>query len=598
MNRTRTLRLLAVMCLAAALAFSFFAGPLQKHGVSLGIGVSLLLVVVGWPRCIKTATDVEPSDVVSQTPSQIHAANTTTEEMAGVDISVLGTGFRKKQLEHIEHIVDDILDSCISLIRSSIDAHTIGILFPTHDNGYKLRRYYSKSEHVDDSAVIYPGVGVIGSFLKDGLKKLNLQEIVTDSMTLYYYKKDAGIRSLMATPIVADGVKRGSIIVDSTQKKHFTDEHHAFLATMADVCGQAVYYAYMYNQHKLEHARLSAMSSTEKFFFHKNDMDSILDKVAEIIPFAFTCDRLTISLADPETRTLTVRRAWGLDREQFQDMHSSLDEKTLISLIYNKNMSITRNFTPERYEVRYREDEPRRTELSSFLALPIGVKECKGLILLESLRRDAFPQSSHALLSRLVTSAGLAIERVQILEQTENLATHDGLTGLNNHRRFQQLLKEAITRSIRYKQPLSLVICDIDHFKKVNDTWGHRFGDTVLRVVSAKLQSSIRDNIDIAARYGGEEFALVLEKTDQETALDTVERIRGHIADMIFQTPQGKEIHVSMSFGIAVYGVHARNQEALIQRADKALYCAKENGRNRVELYYDSKACSQNCSGG
>ncbi|MFW6221814.1 MAG: diguanylate cyclase, partial [Fibrobacterota bacterium] len=394
-------------------------------------------------------------------------------------------------------------------------------------------------------------------------------------------------------PIVVGGVKRGTILVDSTEKKHFTDENHAYLSRMADVCGQAVYYAYLYNQHKLEHARLTAMSSTEKFFFQKKDLDSILDKVAEIIPFAFSCDRMTISLADYETSTITIHRAWGLDQQQFQNMHSSLEDKTLISLIYSKNMSITRNYSPDRYEVRYREDEPRRDELACFLALPIGVEDCKGLILLESLRKDAFPQRSHALLSRLVTSAGLAIERVQILEQTENLATHDGLTGLNNHRRFQQLLKEAITRNIRYKEPLSLVICDIDHFKKVNDTWGHRFGDTVLKAVSAKLQNSIRENIDVAARYGGEEFALVLEKTDQATALETVNRIRTLIGGMAFQTPQGQEISITMSFGIAVYGIHAKNQEALIQRADKALYCAKENGRDRVELYYDSKACKK-----
>ncbi len=589
MNSMRMLRLLTVIVLIVGTGLNFLDGNARVFGVPLALGLVLLLVLIGWPRHPKTKVVYKTAQPAPQTPAQNRAAANRSEEMEGVDISVLGTEYRKEQLSQIEKVVDGILDSCIALIRSSIDTHTIGILFPTHDNGFKLRRYFSKSEQIDENAVIYPGVGVIGSFLKDGLKKLNLQEIVTDSMTLYYYKKDAGIRSLMATPIIAGGVKRGTIIVDSTEKGHFTDRDHAYLANMADVCGQAVYYAYLYNQHKLEHARLWAMSSTEKFFFRKNDLDSILDRVAQIIPFAFSCDRMTISLVDSETATVVVKRAWGLDEDGFRGMQCKLNDKTLISLVYNKNMSITRNFTDTRYEVRYREDEPRRPELASFLALPIGVEECKGVILLESLRKDAFPQSSYALLTRLVTSAGLAIERVQILEKTENLATHDGLTGLNNHRRFQQLLKEAITRSIRYKQPLSLVICDIDHFKKVNDTWGHRFGDTVLKSVSARLQSSIREDIDIAARYGGEEFALVLEKTDQESALDTVERIRGQIEKMVFQTPQGQEISISMSFGIAIYGVHARNQEALIQKADKALYRAKDNGRNRVELCYNSK---------
>ena len=107
-----------------------------------------------------------------------------------------------------------------------------------------------KSEFVNKDAVIYPGVGVIGSFLKDGLKQLKLTDIVTDSMTLYYYKKDAGIRSLMASPIIADDVERGTIIVDSTEKDNFTDEDHSYLSTMADLLGQAVYNSYLYNRAK------------------------------------------------------------------------------------------------------------------------------------------------------------------------------------------------------------------------------------------------------------------------------------------------------------------------------------------------------------
>jgi diguanylate cyclase (GGDEF)-like protein len=255
-------------------------------------------------------------------------------------------------------------------------------------------------------------------------------------------------------------------------------------------------------------------------------------------------------------------------------------------------MCIFRNFAADRYEIRYRDDEPRRRELMSFLAFPIGVKECKGLILLESLKANAFPESSRKLLRRLMTSAAIALEKIQLLERTEALATHDGLTGLFNHRQFQALLKEAITRTIRYKDPLALVICDIDHFKKINDSYGHRFGDTVLRAIAARLQQGIREGVDVAARYGGEEFALVLGKTDAQGALDTVERLRAEIAEATFQTPRGREINITMSFGIAIYGRHARNQEALIQKADKALYSAKDNGRNRAQLYYDLTAAS------
>ncbi|MBD3320806.1 MAG: diguanylate cyclase, partial [Chitinivibrionales bacterium] len=130
-----------------------------------------------------------------------------------------------------------------------------------------------------------------------------------------------------------------------------------------------------------------------------------------------------------------------------------------------------------------------------------------------------------------------------------------------------------------------LIIGDIDYFKKINDTHGHPFGDTVLRGIARKLQDSIRDGIDISARYGGEEFALILVKTDEHRAVETAERIRKEIHTQVFRAPGGDNMQVSMSFGLAVYGRHANKINSLIQKADKALYRAKQNGRNRVEVF-------------
>jgi diguanylate cyclase (GGDEF)-like protein len=132
-------------------------------------------------------------------------------------------------------------------------------------------------------------------------------------------------------------------------------------------------------------------------------------------------------------------------------------------------------------------------------------------------------------------------------------------------------------------------MCDIDHFKNLNDSYGHRFGDLALKEISIKLQSSIREGIDTAARYGGEEFALILNETAAVSAKETVERIRQQIADMLFTTPQGTTLHCTMSFGIAIYPIHAKSQESLIRRADKALYRAKETGRNKVEVIMEEQ---------
>jgi diguanylate cyclase (GGDEF)-like protein len=290
-------------------------------------------------------------------------------------------------------------------------------------------------------------------------------------------------------------------------------------------------------------------------------------------------------MSDQDKAQAIVNRAWGLNADKFRGMSFSPRDKSLMGLLYSKNMSFSRNFSEQRLETRYRADEPSSGELQSFLAFPIGVDECKGGVLLESVKRDAFSQSNHDLLARIATSAGLAIEKLLIFDRAKTLATHDGLTGLLNHREFQAVLKDEITRSIRYNDPLSLVICDIDFFKKINDSYGHQFGDTVLKRIAGLLRENIRDGVDIAARYGGEEFALILVKTDGQTALETCGRIRQSVADAVHKAPHGEELHVCMSFGIAVYGQHAKQLDALISKADKALYRAKENGRNRVELF-------------
>jgi diguanylate cyclase (GGDEF) domain len=390
-------------------------------------------------------------------------------------------------------------------------------------------------------------------------------------------------------------VERGTIIVDSTETKHFSDEDHGFLSNVAQLVGSTVYYAYMSTEHRLEHKRIVSMSSIEKDFFQNLSIDAVLDRMVEIIPFAISCDRLTISLRGPEKNLAVIRRSWGagaeagveaeVETEAFKDKCFSLNDKTLISLVYARNMSLYRDFVEDHYETRYYEGEPQSEGLASFLAFPIGVDMCKGAFFLESSRKNAFSDSNRDLLARLATSAGLAIEKLQIIEQANALATHDGLTGLINHRQFQAMLKDEITRAIRYNDPLSLVLCDIDFFKKINDTYGHQYGDTVLREISARLKEKTRDGVDFVARYGGEEFALVLVKTDGSTAVETVERIRLYIEQHVFKGPHGEEIRITMSFGIAVYKQHAKQIDTLIQKADKALYRAKETGRNKVEMF-------------
>lgn len=175
-------------------------------------------------------------------------------------------------------------------------------------------------------------------------------------------------------------------------------------------------------------------------------------------------------------------------------------------------------------------------------------------------------------------------------ERLEQLATTDALTGLSNKRAFTEAIERDLHRSTRDESDVSLIVIDVDHFKKFNDTWGHAVGDQVLRTVGQLLLRSVRAS-DFAARYGGEEFVVLLPNTDSEGAVMLAQRLRARLAATSVQGPQGP-LRVTASFGVAtVAGPTAGcGPGALFERADGALYEAKRNGRNRVELAPDAEA--------
>ncbi len=134
--------------------------------------------------------------------------------------------------------------------------------------------------------------------------------------------------------------------------------------------------------------------------------------------------------------------------------------------------------------------------------------------------------------------AGQSIERARLFDRTERLAITDGLTGLTNHRTFQERLEAQLAQAQRYGKRVSLLLCDVDHFKSVNDTYGHPVGDEVLRGLARTLAKEARAT-DVVARYGGEEFAIVMPETDAAGALVIAERIRDRVARLVFETGQG-----------------------------------------------------------
>lgn len=201
------------------------------------------------------------------------------------------------------------------------------------------------------------------------------------------------------------------------------------------------------------------------------------------------------------------------------------------------------------------------------------------------LSPEASPLSVHQieLVRMFAGQLAISLSRAMLHEKLEKLAVSDGLTGLYNHRSFQERLANEFKRLERYPGPVSLLLIDIDFFKKVNDTYGHPAGDVVLKGVAGVIREVLRET-DFAARYGGEEFAALLLDSGRKMAAQAGERLRAAVAGTTFKAGP-KDIKVTVSIGAASFPSDANTREALIELADKALYKAKHNGRNQVVMW-------------
>ena len=171
-----------------------------------------------------------------------------------------------------------------------------------------------------------------------------------------------------------------------------------------------------------------------------------------------------------------------------------------------------------------------------------------------------------------------------LLSDLSQLVLKDALTGLFNRRYFQRALEVEIDRNGRDQRPLSLAVLDIDHFKSVNDTWGHDVGDNVLKMVTKIMSKNVRQS-DILVRIGGEEFAVIMPNIRHNGARTVMERLRSEIEDLVIPV-DGEELRTSVSIGITILDpIHTISSHELYKQADRALYKAKETGRNKVVLH-------------
>ncbi len=175
-------------------------------------------------------------------------------------------------------------------------------------------------------------------------------------------------------------------------------------------------------------------------------------------------------------------------------------------------------------------------------------------------------------------------QRKQMEQALEDMATHDALTWLLNRAQLEKRLQEEVGRAHRYRRGLSILFLDLDYFKTVNDRFGHQAGDSLLKGFADLLANEMRQ-VDLIGRYGGEEFVVILPETTPDRALETAQRLRTRVAAHRFELePGGRTLSITVSIGIGVIPDHGRTMDALIRAADKAMYQAKQAGRDRVRM--------------
>ncbi|HYO48442.1 MAG TPA: diguanylate cyclase, partial [Chloroflexia bacterium] len=232
--------------------------------------------------------------------------------------------------------------------------------------------------------------------------------------------------------------------------------------------------------------------------------------------------------------------------------------------------------------------------MTSQVCVPIfDQDDVVGVLNVESTTQLKVSGADLSMMMALSEHINIAVERARLYTEVRELAVRDGLTGIYNRREMERLLKEEVARHNRYGGTISLILLDIDHFKSVNDTYGHPVGDLVLQWMAQLLRNHIR-SVDRLARYGGEELAIILPETSAKNALHLAETLRRLVASQPFTFQQTEEqvaqIPITISLGVAGIPDNAYSEETLITAADVALYKAKRQGRNRAVQFQDMPA--------
>jgi diguanylate cyclase (GGDEF)-like protein len=464
---------------------------------------------------------------------------------------------------------EDEIKELLMVAKNTIFADSI-TLFVSTDHGLRLRCSTDKTDEF-----ILSDRGLIYVCLKEKRPLVSF-DIIERKLDVGYLKKEK-ISSFVAVPIMDGTFPLGVVSADSARFHAFssadTDTLNTFSNQLVKILQRERVYPQIYRSYTtlkvLNEESAKLLSSLNVRVIAQTLIDGTL-RIAPSISVFFL-------VKGNEVEILHHKGLDNLDKNVF-----SLKNTVLDMVVKNKeplNLSDVRQYRSSIMPFKI-------NNIGSVFVLPLLYeRDLLGILVILSEETNAFNPYQIELLKVLGNQASISIANAKFHEEIERLAITDGLTGLFNHRHFQERAKQEFYRRGRFPEPISLLFIDIDHFKEINDTYGHPVGDSVLKGVSDIIKKTIR-NIDFPARYGGEEFAVILIGTDARGALKMAERLRKAIMKKVFSA-EAENFQITVSIGLSTHRDDIRSKEELIEEADKALYHAKRTGRNRCVLWSD-----------
>ncbi|NUP99307.1 MAG: diguanylate cyclase [Armatimonadetes bacterium] len=389
----------------------------------------------------------------------------------------------------------------------------------------------------------------------------------------------------LAVPVLVGEVVEGAVTAEVAGSAGA--DYLEIVREIAGYAGQAVRKERLYADLEQSSMKISSLFEVGLAMSSEVSLQRLFDVIVDSAARICGADRCSLMLIDKDGETMRMRAARGIPPEVVEKAEARVGEGIAGSVAASGEPLFIANI--EQDDRFHRTNAADRYNNRSLVCVPIRLHDRVVGVLNVNNKRDgsSFTPNDLNLVTLLASQAAVAIDNAHRYQDLSEKAITDGLTGVYIRRYFDEVLERAFRTSRATGRPFSLLMVDIDHFKRVNDAHGHLTGDQALRTVAGVLKGLVRDE-DLVARYGGEEFAIILGRAGLAAGRRVAERVRATVENSLVRTEQ-VELKVTVSVGLATIDDHHGSAEALLQEADAALYRAKESGRNRVVAAADSQ---------